>query len=74
MTKIALFLGVVWVAGFVMLTFMSFSRFLFDPPPPDGTRGGLFFARLFIAMFWWLMLPSEGGRRAMVEIMKGYEE
>lgn len=74
MGKITMFIGTIWVVGTVVLTFMSFSRYLFDDREVGGGNAGLLFGRFFIAMFWWLMLPSSGGRRAMAHIMKGYPE
>jgi hypothetical protein len=61
-----------WILPTLYFMLRSVSSFVFDDPPENGGRLSLFVARfLFIAPFWWLMLPSQGGRKALKLLMKG---
>ena len=74
MIRVGFFLGALWFAGTAYLLVLSISRWLFDGEPPvevEMNRHTLFAARIFVAMFWWLMLLSQGGRDAIVYIMQG---
>lgn len=72
--RLAFIVGDAWLFGFVILTFLSISRWFFDKPVEE--HGGdaprvLFLKRLGIAFVWPLALLSGGGRRIIMTLMKG---
>lgn len=64
-----------WIVGTAVLWLISFSRWAFDDEELGGPkalgRHGLVAARFGVSLFWWLMLPSPSGRRALRQILKG---
>jgi hypothetical protein len=72
--KFGFFIADAWVIGFIMLAFLSLSRFIFDAPV-EGlekySRFGLLIRRLGVALIWPIAMISGGGRRTILYIMKG---
>lgn len=73
--KLLFIIGNIWFIGFVILTFLAFSRFIFDRPVDahEGRFGrfGLFVARVSVSFMWPFALMAGGGRRTISYIMKG---
>lgn len=72
--KLGFFIADAWVIGFIVLTFLSLSRLLFDDPIEEHKgfgRFSLFITRILVAAIWPFALMSGGGRRKLLMIMKG---